>query len=107
MTDRRIERFVREGIVKDTSEIGMKKPFWEKDLQTSMRDKGWVPVLDIDPVCVVNYNPEKETFEYRLTIQGVYLGKVRASEVEGICANRERPLSTRANRSEQHSEESE
>jgi hypothetical protein len=49
-----------------------------------MRDKGYIPVLDIQPQFNVKYNEEKDYYSFNLVMYGMYLGKSKATKYEGF-----------------------
>lgn len=51
-------------------------------LVTMMRDDGFVPVLDIDPVFTIEWVTE-DRYNFCYTWQAVYVGKEKAWQIEG------------------------
>ena len=49
-----------------------------------MRDKGYVPVLDLEPQFSIKYNEHKDNYSFFLEMFGVYVGKKKAQEIEGF-----------------------
>lgn len=95
MTDSNIKRFVMQGESVDVEKIISQRPTWERLLVEDMRSQGWVPLLDVNTVLRTAYNESAETFEWKLTMQAVYVGKVQACQVEGIANNKKIKRSTR------------
>ena len=58
-----------------------------------MRGKGYVRVLDIDPAFSVEFTGE--TWKFLMSIHGVYVGKKKAWQSEGITQGKSIPRSTR------------
>jgi hypothetical protein len=56
-----------------------------------MRSKGYVRVLDIDPAFSVEFTGE--TWKFLMTLHGVYVGKKKAWQSEGIIQSRLIPRS--------------
>jgi hypothetical protein len=54
-----------------------------KDVEDSMRDEGFVPVLDLPPQFTRDYNAEDQTFTFKLSAYGVYVGE-EAWQVAGL-----------------------
>lgn len=52
-----------------------------KEVEDSMRDEGFVPVLDLNPQFTRTFNPETETFEFELSVYGAYVGEETAWDV--------------------------
>jgi hypothetical protein len=57
-------------------------------LEVSMRDCGAVPVLDIEPQFTLDYQPDKETYKFMLTLYGVHVGEEAAWETAGLMSGR-------------------
>jgi hypothetical protein len=53
-----------------------------------MRITGYVPRLDIQPDFTLDYNQEKQYFEFELSLYGIYLGKKQAQWIDGTCPRR-------------------
>jgi hypothetical protein len=88
MTHKQIKKFGIDG-ESDTVESAVKlRPWIESLLDEQMRDKGYVPVLDIAPAFSTEYTIQN-TFKWVVTIHGVYVGKVKAWQIEGIEKGRE------------------
>lgn len=49
-----------------------------------MKLSGYVQRLDIDPDFTIEYNEEKSTFNFILSLHGVYVGKKQAEWISGI-----------------------
>lgn len=54
-----------------------------KDVEDSMRDEGFVPVLDLPDVFSRSYDPITETFDFEISIYGTYVGEEEAWQVGG------------------------
>lgn len=57
-------------------------------VETMMRDKGFVPSLDLDPQFTIDYIPDRELFAFDLTVYGVAVGKDESCKVSGIASGR-------------------
>jgi hypothetical protein len=83
-----IKRFGLEGIIKDDSSVMRLRQEYGKLLDSEMRISGYVPRLDINEDFTINYNYQKEYFEFKLTIYGVYVGKKKSEWILGIDETR-------------------
>ena len=78
---------------KDDSDMIRIRAQYENLLTHDMRNKGYVRVLDIDPAFSVEFTGE--TWKFLMTIHGVYVGKRRAWQLEGITQNKLIPRNIR------------
>ena len=85
-THKRIKRYQVAGTFRDDSDIIRLRAQYESLLVQSMRGDGYIPVLDMDPAFSVSYNNEINEWSFVLTIHSVFVGKVKAWEIEG-CSN--------------------
>lgn len=53
-------------------------------MENMMREHGAVPVLDMDPQFTLDFKPDKELYEFKLTLYGVYVGKDEAWQIAGL-----------------------
>jgi hypothetical protein len=79
-----IKKFGLDGVISDESNIGRLKIEYTRLLLLEMRLSGYVPRLDIDPDFTIGYNEQKNYFEFKLSIHGVYIGKRRIECIVGI-----------------------
>ncbi|MEY4331347.1 MAG: hypothetical protein RLZZ196_85 [Bacteroidota bacterium] len=84
MLNRNIKSFIISGVIKDDSKISKARENYERLLLQDMRDKGYVPVLDLESQFSIKYNENKDSYSFFLEMFGVYLGKKKAQEVEGF-----------------------
>ena len=91
MTHHMIRRFQLQGILIETKMPQVRESS-ERLLVGMMKDMGWLPLLDIDPVWHVLYLGE-ERYEYTLTYQGVYVGEDVAWKHAGIAGGKLIPSS--------------
>ena len=94
MTHKRIKRFQINVEFLDDSDIIRIKHQYESLLVHDMRDKGYVRVLDIDPAFSVEYNSEKDIYNFIFTMHGVYVGKAKACQLDGISQGKLIPKPT-------------
>ena len=72
------------GVIKDDSIFQSSRENYERLLVQQMRDKGYVPVLDMQPQFNIKYNHDKDHYTFNLVMYGMYLGKKKAYEYEGF-----------------------
>jgi hypothetical protein len=96
MTHKKIKRFQQHGRVRDKKYLEGIRSRGSNELMQTMRDSGYVPVLDVQPAWSVwlrEQNPDGgQVFAYLLTIQGVYYGKKRARNIYGVLGQDEIPM---------------
>ena len=78
-----IIRYELEGEVAD-SELVETKERLTRFLEMRMRDSGAVPSLDINPQWSLNYKPETETYDFKISVYGVYVGEGETKSVAGV-----------------------
>jgi hypothetical protein len=99
MTHRKIKRFQIDVEFHDNSQLISLRPQYENLLVQDMRGKGYVRVLDIDPAFSVEFTGE--TWKFLMSIHGVYVGKKKAWQSEGITQGKSIPRTTRQTISKQ------
>lgn len=82
MIHRPIKRFQANVEFADDSDMIRIKNQYENLLTHDMRIKGYARVLDIDPAFSVEFTGE--TWKFIMTIHGIYVGKKKAWQSEGI-----------------------
>jgi hypothetical protein len=87
MTHKNIKRFQMNGVIGDDSDILRLYAQYVNLLTHQMREQGYVPVLDLSPAWSLSYNGK--TYDFLLTLHGVYLGRVRSKKVSGITGLKE------------------
>lgn len=98
-----IKKFGLDGVIKDDSSIVRLREEYGRLLDSEMRLSGYVPRLDIHEDFTISYNKEKEYFEFKLTVYGVYVGKKKSEWILGI--DETRVVSTLKSRSSVYSRE--
>ncbi len=93
MTHKKIKRFQIEVEFIDDSDIIRIRNQYENLLTSQMRDSGYVRVLDIDPAFSVEFTGE--TWKFLMTIHGIYVGKKKSWQLEGITQNKPVKRNTR------------
>lgn len=82
---KQLKRFGLSGEIYDDAAIPRLKEQYVFMVVSGMRHKGYVPRYDIDPDFTVSYNGK--TFDFQLSVYGVYVGKKRARCLHGIDKN--------------------
>jgi hypothetical protein len=94
-----IKRFFLDGEIYDESTIPRMKEQYIFMLQAMMKSKGYLPRYDIDPDFTIIYNGK--TFEFKLSVYGVFVGRKRAEWYDGVDNNRLIINSTQKSKSEE------
>ncbi len=79
-----IKRFGLDGSIHDEAAIGRLRIEYIKLLVTEMKLSGYVPRLDIDPDFTIEYNEAKKSFDFQLSLHGVYIGRKQAKWILGL-----------------------
>lgn len=82
MTHKNIKRFQIQVDFYDNAQLISLRPQYESLLTQDMRGKGYIRLLDIDSAFSVEFTGE--TWRFLMTLHGVYVGKKRAWQLEGI-----------------------
>jgi len=82
---RSIKRFGLSGEIYDDSDIVRLKDQYVFMVVSVMKNHGYVPRYDIDPDFTIGYNGK--TFDFKLSVYGVYVGKAKAKCIVGIDKN--------------------
>lgn len=77
-----IKRFSLEGEIYDDSHIIRLKEQYVLMIVNGMKADGYVPRYDIDTDFTLSYNGK--TFDFKISVYGVYVGKRKAECLEGI-----------------------
>ena len=83
-----IKKFSLDGTIYDEAFIGRLKTEYVELVTSEMRFSGYVPRLDIDPDFTIQYNNDKESFEFKLSIHGIYTGRKQSEWILGIDGTR-------------------
>jgi hypothetical protein len=84
MLKRNIKSFLISGVIGDDSSIITSREKHETFLLNDMRQKGYVPILDLESQFSIKYNPAKDNYSFYLELFGVYVGTKKAQEIEGF-----------------------
>lgn len=82
MNHKNIKRFQVKVQFKDDSDMIRVRAQYESLLTQDMRGKGYIRVLDLDPSFSVEF--DGETWVFLMTLYGVYVGKKKSWQSEGI-----------------------
>jgi hypothetical protein len=96
---KRIRRFSLDGQIYDDSMIPRLHSSYLDLISTSMRIKGYVPRLDIDPDWTIEYTGKN--YNFKLSVYGVFVGKRKAQEIWAL--DKQRIISTPQNKSKEPS----
>lgn len=81
---RPIKRFALDGVIQNDSKIGRLRSEYIRILSLEMKLSGYVPRLDIDPDFTIDYNVNGDSYNFELSIYGVYVGKKKSEWIVGI-----------------------
>lgn len=93
MTSQLIRRFQVRGKFKGDRLIQTRET-QRRELVNSMKDEGYVPLYDLDPVWEQSWE-EEDVFSFTYTWQAVYVGEEKAWQTEGIYGGKEIPSTPR------------
>jgi hypothetical protein len=91
---KKIKAFQIDGELLDDSAIIKTKEIIERTLNNDIRDKGYVPVLDIDPIWSIEYVSETNQWLFHMSIHGYYIGKRKAWQYQGWSQGKMMPRPT-------------
>ena len=92
MNHKNIKRFQVRVNFKDDSDMIRVRAQYESLLTQDMKGKGYARVLDINPAFSVEF--DGVTWVFLMTLYGVYVGKKKAWQSEGITQGKLIPRST-------------
>ena len=92
MTHKRIKRFQINVEFSDNAQLISLRPQYENLITHDMRSKGYARLLDVDPAFSVEFTGE--TWKFLMTLHGVYVGKKKAWQLEGITQGKLIPRNT-------------
>lgn len=94
MTKQLIKRYQIPGQVAGSKLIQARET-QRKAIIAMMKDEGFVPLLDVDPVWEQSWVKE-DVFEFMYTWQGVWAGKEKAWQIEGNLGGKMIPISQKS-----------
>lgn len=80
---KKIKDFVVEGEAEDGETILRLRKEIEERIMEDMRDRGYVPLIDILPQLFWEYDKESEHFNFTIIVYGTYMGKAKAKKILG------------------------
>ena len=98
---RPIKRFSLDGVIYDELSLIRMKQEYINLITLSMRHEGYVPRFDIDPDFTIEYIEKSSTFNFVLSLYGVYVGKRKSEWIQGIDGHR--PIYTQNSKSKESS----
>lgn len=81
---RKIHNFSVAGVIGDDSQLIKARELHERNLVQQMRDKGYVPVLDMLPQFTITYIEKKNQYGFMLVMFGIYVGRLKSHQYEGF-----------------------
>lgn len=81
---RKIHNFSIAGVIGDDSQIIRARELYERTIIQQMRDRGYVPVLDMAAQFNISYVPQKNQYGFILTMFGVFVGTSKSQHIEGF-----------------------
>lgn len=82
-----IKKFGLSGNIYDDADMVRLRMEYVKLVLMQMRLAGYVPKFDIDTDYTIQYNYDKQYFEFELSIYGIYVGKKKSHWILGINKN--------------------
>lgn len=79
-----LKRFGLEGQIYDDSAIWRLKIEYMRLMIAEMRLSGYVPRIDIAPDFTMSYNEKSESFNFELSLYGIYVGKRKSEWIFGV-----------------------
>jgi hypothetical protein len=79
-----IKRFELEGTIYDDSHIYRLKNEYIRLVTIEMRISGYVPRIDIAPDFNIEYNEKTQSFNFKLLVYAIYVGKRKSEWIFGV-----------------------
>lgn len=92
MSDQIIRRFMKSGTIADDMYFPQLRETYRKLVETEMRDLGYVPLYDIDPVFRTWMVDESVHYHFSYSMQGVYIGEDKSWKIKGVADNKQIPM---------------
>jgi hypothetical protein len=93
-----LKMFNIDGMIHSDSIIMRIRDEYINLIKSNMNILGYVPRLDIDPDFTVEYNRDKDYFEFELSMYGIFVGKKKVKWILGVDGTVVVPiLSSRSN----------
>ena len=87
-----IKRFGMDGVIYDDSSIFRLQQEYIRLLVSEMRLSGYVPKFDIDPQFTIEYNERNNTYNFILSVYGIYIGRKKSEWILGIDGTKAIPI---------------
>jgi len=100
-----IKNFMVDGIIKDEAAVPRLKEEYIRLLIVQMRETGYVPRIDIEPSFTLDYNNEKESFNFKLTVYGIFVGRKKTEWI--IAVDGSKPISLQKSKLKEFSSDQE
>lgn len=91
--NRKIKQFGFDGVIADDSALPRMRSQYQKIVEEGMRDSGYVPVRDLDPVFKISYNEANNSYSFSIFLHGIYVGKKKSRQYDGYVGQRLIPKS--------------
>lgn len=89
---RPIKKFGTSGQIADEKYIPSSRIECERLIIQSMRDSGYIPVLDVNPQWTMHYDWNNNCFDFEISIYGVYCGYRKAKKYQGVIDGKLIPI---------------
>lgn len=89
-----VRRFPLDGEIADASNLVETRDRLVYFVETAMRDHGFVPALDLEPQFTLDYDLDKETYKFVLSVYGIYLGREESWRCVGVMSGKKIMRST-------------
>ncbi len=83
---KKIKDFSLDGHISDESDTMRLRKEYDILLDHYMRERGYVPHLELETVFSMSYNGK--SFDFKVTRYGVYIGKAKAKCYRGVLGNK-------------------
>ena len=93
-----VKRFQVDGIIGDDADFPRLRAHYEHLLAKEMRNNGYIPVLDLGPYFSTEY--QSKQYNFVVTAYGIYVGRRKAWEIQGITNGRLVSMTTPKNKSQ-------
>jgi hypothetical protein len=94
MKHKKIRKFSMEGEFFEDSQIPVLRAQFETLMIHDARSRGYIPVLDLDPLWSTEYDIINDRWKFVMAIYVIYVGRRRAQECEGWTSGKLMPRST-------------
>lgn len=84
-----IKGFQVDGVISGDSFVTTRERLLH-EIEVQMRDEGYVPHLDLNPITTREYVSEGN-FDFKITVYGVYIGEEKSLSVAGVTDGKEIP----------------